>query len=207
MLTPEALHNPQQFKMLHELHHDGLIRFIQAHLRNFNPVTATFYLFNLLILLFLARKVYLEVFTGQSSWDEVISGLGFGFLLTFLVVFLVHENIHLLVYRFLGAKEATVKVYWSKLMFLALADRFVVNKRAFYLLALSPFVVITMILLAVYPFAASYFQYMILGVLVLHTGGCSGDFALVSFFFSKPNREILTYDDVKENKTYFFERI
>jgi len=38
----------------------------------------------------------------------------------------------------------------------------------------------------------------------MHTAGCSGDFALLSYFYSFWEKDPLTFDDVEAGVSYFY---
>lgn len=200
-LTAAQLHDSDQYEMLHELDHADLVKFVQANLRNWNAVTIFFWVANLLIVALIATSIFMEK---TASWDTMMSGFSMGLFVAFAVVIVLHECIHLLAYKILGARKSTVKAQWRKLVFMALADKFVVNRREFYFLALLPFVVLNVSLLVALTFTSGYLYYIILGTLLMHTAGCSGDFALVGYFYAHRNAEIFTYDDVAADKSYFF---
>lgn len=65
---------------------------------------------------------------------------------------------------------------------MAIADQFVANKSEFTIVAITPFIVITSVLLILIPFVSHYWMLTILGTILAHTSMCSGNFALLSFF-------------------------
>lgn len=206
-LLPETLPNNPRYRLLYELDHEQLIKFVQSNLRAWNPVTIFYFIVNILFFLWGGYKIFKDIALHATGWDFILTRLGIGFFATFIIGFFIHENLHLLAYKILGAKQATVKIQWRKIVFLALADQFVLNRKEFYFLAILPFLVITSLLFVGMTFADDNLLYVLLGILLFHTGGCSGDFALISFFYSNRHKNILTYDDVPANKSFFWEEI
>jgi hypothetical protein len=47
-------------------------------------------------------------------------------------------------------------------------------------------------------------MWVLFGALLIHTGGCYGDFGLVSYLWQKRKFKPVTYDDVLESKTFFY---
>ncbi len=86
---------------------------------------------------------------------------------------------------------------------MALSDKFVANKREFEIVALSPFVVITSILIILVFVVNFTWVLTILAVLFAHASMCSGDFGLLSFFEFHKEKEVVTYDDVENKISYF----
>lgn len=87
---------------------------------------------------------------------------------------------------------------------MALSDKFVANKREFEIVALSPFVVITSILIILVFVVNFTWVLTILAVLFAHASMCSGDFGLLSFFEFHKEKEVVTYDDVENKISYFY---
>ena len=79
-----------------------------------------------------------------------------------------------------------------------MADKFVANKKEFKVVALSPFITISITLIVLLFLVNGFWLYTILGILLTHTAFCSGDFGLFSYFEFHNDTEVVTYDD-KEN--------
>ena len=87
---------------------------------------------------------------------------------------------------------------------MALADKFVANKREFEVVALAPFIIITTSLLILLFVAYTNWTLTISSVLLAHTAMCSGDIGLLSFFEFHKHKEPVTYDDVENKISYFY---
>lgn len=74
------------------------------------------------------------------------------------------------------------------------------------LVALAPFVAITIVLAGV-ALAFPSLRPITLGALLLHTGGTSGDWALLNFMRLHRGGEVYTYDDAETGTSYFYRRI
>lgn len=185
------------YKVNKVLEHQHLVAFVRSYLFRRDPLMVFYWLFNLLVLV-MALVLLLRVGLDMDFLVDFFLGLGVFFLLIPL-----HEWIHGLGYRMAGAPQVSYKVIWRQLVFYAMADRFVVRKKAFVGMALAPFVVINSCLLMLLAFGPQSFHGYILGVLFMHTSGCAGDFALVSYFHSHWQQDPLTFDDVPAQKTYF----
>lgn len=189
-------------RMISELRHDELIPFLQKQI-SWRTLWGRSYLCINIVLIGLLP--YFAFIHPGSSNEELILNIGLGFCLFFLLLPL-HEIIHGLVYRMLGAKKVIYKFMWRKMVFYAVADRFIVNRKQFNLVALAPFVLINAVLLIVFFMVPSPANLVFYGALLLHTGGCFGDFALISYMHQYRNLTIATMDDAVEERTYFFEQ-
>ena len=112
--------------------------------------------------------------------------------------------IHGLTYRMVGAEKVSYVAQWRKLVFYAMADGFIAGRKPFMLVALAPCIVINFLLLIGFFFSGVQIEFVFLSALLLHTGGCIGDFAMVSFFHQHKDKEVYSYDDALASKTYFY---
>ena len=87
---------------------------------------------------------------------------------------------------------------------MALADGFVANRKDFGVIALTPFVVITLALVAGLGFVPPPWELTISGILLAHTAMCSGDFGLLSYCRAHRHRQVMTYDDVENRVSCFY---
>ncbi len=90
-------------------------------------------------------------------------------------------------------------------MVYAYAQHFVMTLRELALVAVMPFLLITSALVLAWLVRPAYGT--VWGtLLLLHTLGCVGDFALIRYYYKNRRRTMYTYDDVEgERRSYFFE--
>lgn len=204
-MLPSALEK-QGYRLLDRLEHDQLAPFIQLYL--YKKRTSSAYLYYAANLFGLALIIGLFLAGNQSeqfAFGEAFSRLALGFALAFILVPL-HEYIHVLAYRSQGARNTSYAMDLKKFIFLAVADRFVAGRKEFRVVALAPFTVISVILLAAMPFAGPLWQFTLAGMLFTHTAFCAGDFGLLGYFQFHRDKEVVTYDDAEEKVSYFFGR-
>jgi hypothetical protein len=141
-----------------------------------------------------------------STLAYIVTSLGVAVILFLLPVLPLHELIHDLTYRALGAREVRWTFSWAPLGAYVTAHAFVVNRRAFIILASLPSLVITggMILMAL---IVPGLRIPALMLAFLHHGGTAGDWALVNVFYHYRDRTLLTVDDAEEKRSWFFERV
>lgn len=180
------------------LTHSEIGNFIKPYFFRRNPVMIFYGVFSLSLLVI---SVYSLIESG--AFLTHLSEFSLGIALFFLLV-PIHELIHGFMYRRAGATKVSYKAEWKKLIFYAMADKFVTYKVPFLYIALAPFVIINSMLILVI-FLAPASQYFIwMGALFMHTGGCSGDFALISYFYTFWEKDPVTFDDVKMKVSYFY---
>ena len=140
--------------------------------------------------------------SGWSLLGQALIGL-----IGFFGVLPVHEAIHGLFFRQIGAGKVGYGGSWKNLLIYAYAQHFVMTLRELALVAVMPFLLITLALglaWAIWPVYKIVWSTM----LVLHTLGCVGDFALIRYYFKNRRRPMYTYDDIEgEQRSYFFEAV
>src|SRR6056297_959881 len=136
--TPEELRESDDYEKLQDLDHNEMVQFLLENLKNRNPVNA-FFKHGTMILI----ALILFVWIGRWNTTLFFAGLGVGLIFTFTVGLILHELLHLLIYKILGAKKVRLKALWDQGAVAAVADKFVVTEKQFYWLAFTPFAVLT----------------------------------------------------------------
>lgn len=128
-------------------------------------------------------------------------GAGMAVMLVFVLP--VHEAVHAIAYWLCGGREIRWSFSWKMLAAYVVANNFVADRRTFFFVALAPFVVITpaAIALAVLDSGRAIVW---LTVLLWHTAGVSGDWALLNYYWLNRRREIYTFDE--SGVAYFYAR-
>ncbi|MEO5893748.1 MAG: DUF3267 domain-containing protein [Ferruginibacter sp.] len=187
---------------LDKMEHKDLIPFVKEFLKKKTIASIFYYLSNIVfiaLLLFFFMKFYRF---GYFNINKGLLYLSFGIAVAFALI-PIHEFIHVLAYKSQGAMQTSYDVNLKKFYFLAIADKFVANKKEFKIVALAPFIFISLILTGLLFFTGKLGSIAILTALSTHASFCSGDFALLSYFEYHKDKEVVTYDD-KDNKISFF---
>jgi hypothetical protein len=136
---------------------------------------------------------------GTFPWWHIPAGFA-----GLLLILPIHESIHALVFKVLGAPEVGFGYSIKSLIVYAYAQRFVMTLRENLLVAVMPFLVITTALVLVWIVWPSWG--MIWGIILfMHTMACIGDYVLVRYSIKNRHRAMFTYDDLVERKSYFYE--
>lgn len=180
-----------------------IVPFVQIYLKKRTVFTVLYYFFNILALAATGLFFGINHATKAVSFSAGFSYFSYGIFIAFLLI-PIHEYIHVLAYRAQGAEKTSYDVNWKKFYFMALADQFVASRKEFQIVALAPFVVISLALLVLLFLVNASWQFTVLGTFLTHTACCSGDFGLLSYFSFHNNQEVVTYDDSTTKTTYFF---
>ena len=162
---------------------------------------------------------FMVLFGGAFGWllghgfsspeEDALLGAGWQLLLALVLFFVLwlplHEGIHALFFKLLGAPKVGFGYSARGMMVYAYSQRFVMSLQENALVAAMPFVIITPLLVALLIWVPGLSLMWGL-TLLIHTVGCMGDFILIKHAFQHRNDAMYTYDDLEEKRTYFFQK-
>jgi hypothetical protein len=188
--------------LLGELTHASLAEFVLEYfLRRGSWLTRAHHAMSL----FTVAAIVAVAWTQRRSWGDCLQSFGLAFVTLFVVILPLHEAVHALAYRMVGARDIRWDYSPRMLAVWVIAHRFVANARAFTFVALAPFVLINAALIAgaiVWP----AFAVFLLFVLLWHLHGSSGDWALLNFVWLHRDRGFWTWDDADAGRSWFYGR-
>lgn len=201
--TVEALKNPAGFDLLLVVQHNQVPHFAREfYWQKKTWVTWAHQIFSIGVL----GVWVLAGLTKDLSFDAWLTSFGLAVLAAIVLLLPVHELIHGLVYRTCGAQDVRYKLEWRHFYAYAIAHNFVVGRRNFCWVAVTPFLIInTAVMLGSIWFVPQ--QFFLLAVLLIHTAGTSGDFAMLNFLWLNRRDEVYTFDDAEAKASYFYKRI
>lgn len=188
----------QGYTLAGSFSHLDLVDFLQPYMKGKSKTMTTFWIINVLLLGSLVTSCWLA-----PKGSDLLGAIGLGFAFSFVLIPL-HEFIHALAFRSLGATKIFYGANWKKLYFFAGADWFVLGARGFYRVAFAPCLSIGLVLLTSSLFASPFLQISLLATALLHTGMSAGDFALVAWFEKHKDQQPLTFDDHDGGMSYFY---
>ncbi|HEX2059169.1 MAG TPA: DUF3267 domain-containing protein, partial [Thermoanaerobaculia bacterium] len=139
------------------------------------------------------------------TFFDCVKAFGIAFVSLFVVILPLHEALHAVAYRMVGARDVRWDYSARMMAVWVIAHRFVVGTGAFAFVALAPFVVLNALLVAgaiVFP----QYALLLLFVLLWHLHGCAGDWSLLNFVWFHRARGFWTYDDAEAGVSYFYGR-
>ncbi|HUP48220.1 MAG TPA: DUF3267 domain-containing protein [Thermoanaerobaculia bacterium] len=195
----EELRGPA-FELLDEFRHDDVVSFVA---RWFFDRPSWITRLNLALSLAALAAVFVTAGLLRVPFLQALAQFGLGVIVMAVVVLPLHEALHAAAYRMTGARRIRWRILWKYVAAYVVAERFVAGARAFFFVALVPFVVITPALIAL-AVAFPRWGVLWLTVLLLHTAGVSGDWALMNYYWTHRGREIFTFDEA--GQAYFYVR-
>ncbi len=203
--TIEELQNNEKYELVAELEHRQIKEFVMNQITTESKLIKGFMIYQgimILIGLFFATRPIVLAMRGNP--EPLLYLLG-AVIFTFTLLIIIHELLHLLALKITGAPKVTIGGYLKKFIFYAEADRHVLNREQFALVALTPLVVvkvITLIGIIVTINEPAFYFWMF--VMSAHSLFCAGDIGMLSFFDRFPESKVYTYDVQEEKRSYFF---
>lgn len=202
--TVEQIKKDSRFQLLDKLHYDDIVEFATEYVRK-RTRSMFFYLVLVIIFFILQWSAFLYgIFANDMNTISLLKQFLYGLIISLTIVIPFHELIHALGYFLLGARKIRFGAVLKHFAFYAVADDFVANRNAFIFLALSPFVIVSLLNIAGFVFVQGYASYTYISVLFFHATMCAGDFALLSYFEFHRDKELYTFDDVGKKISYFY---
>jgi hypothetical protein len=159
------------------------------------------------MLVFIILYLIQGVVGSELTWSAVLKQTAAGIVAGSILVIPLHELLHGLAYRLLGAKKIRFGADMKQFIFYVTADRYPVSGSELYILAFTPFVLINAVILAI---TLVWFPgYVLLSALFLlsHNIMCIGDFAIANYVHGMAPRRIITFDEPERKKSYFYEEV
>lgn len=202
--TINELRNPERFELIAQVNHQQIKEFVVDRLTSDSKIIRIYMYYQILMItvgmFFFTRSIVLA-FKGDSV-PLYYSLAALVFCFSVLIVF--HELLHGIALKLAGAKRITFGGYLKKFVFYAEADQFVINRRQFTFIALTPLVVVKLVtLIGIILFFSNPVSYFLIFVMSAHSLFCAGDIGLLTMFYKFKNSEVFTFD-VKEEKTSYF---
>lgn len=203
--TIEELQNSEKYELVAELEHRQIKEFVIDQITTESKLIKGFMIYQGIMILvglfFATRPIVLAMRENPEPLFYLLGAIVF----TFTLLIIIHELLHLLALKITGAPKIKIGGYLKKFIFYAEADRHVLNREQFALVALTPLVVVKVItLIAIILTIGEPAFYFWMFVMSAHSLFCAGDIGMLSFFDRYPDSKVYTYDVQEEKRSYFF---
>jgi len=206
-LTPEDLQNENEFELLIEVSHQKLREFVVEQINEEKYVIRIYSIYQGIMMVTFAFLLTRGIVLSIKGHSELLIEIGLSIVFSLSALIVIHELLHALAYLLTGARKISFGVIPKKFIFYALADRQVIAKHAFHIVALAPFIVVKLIcVIGILEFYNEQIMYFFLSVMCLHSLFCASDIAMLAFYRIHKEKEIYNFDNKSEGKTYFYNR-
>jgi hypothetical protein len=219
--TIEQLHNSPRYEFIESFHIDEMGHFLMRELGLKQPTTNTtkpkLDAKSILFFLFLAGiggvvgwgigRFIPKSGDSSTAFDALDTQFGLAFIGFFVVLIPIHEVIHAVAFKALGAQKVGFGWSTKSMIVYAYAQKFAMTLRENSWVAVMPFIVITISLTILWYLFPQWQVFWGLS-LFLHTSACIGDFILIKYYFKNKHHNLYTYDDIEgEKRSYFFKEV
>jgi hypothetical protein len=203
--TVIELQKSGKYELMAQLNHQQIKEFVIEQLAGNSKIIKIYMIYQVLMIMigmfFFTRSIVLAFKGDLIPLYFMLAALFFCFSL--LIV--IHELLHGIALKLSGAPKVSFGGYLKKFIFYAEADRFVINRRQFAFIALTPLLVVKLVtLIVVILFFNHPVFYFLIFVMSAHSLFCAGDIGLLSVFYKIKNVEIFTFDVKAEKTSYFY---
>lgn len=204
-LKVEDLQDPSRFRQLEAIHYSDLITFVLDYLRRRSGLMILFWSV-CLIFTGLALTIRINI-AGYFPVRQIVLHSLAGFIAFPILMIPVHELMHIIPFWLMGARRIRIGADLKQYIFYVTAHRYVFNSCQFRIVALVPFILISLSLVFMVFYLPGLWKWSLSVMLFVHTTMCAGDFALLNFFHLNRQRKMYTWDDADEKMAYFYEEI
>jgi hypothetical protein len=201
----ETLQKDPGYRQILELEFSEMIPFVLSNIRKRGVVPLLYMGINTVLLIFIILYTLWGIRTGLLNAGKIFWQLLAGILSGSILVIAPHELLHGLAYRIIGARKIQFGADLQQFIFYVTANRFPISKGQLVFLAMTPFAIINLVVIAVTTTWASQHTLFSASLLFCHNIMCIGDFAIVNYVCNHKG-ELYTYDDTGNKRSYFFER-
>ena len=202
----EELHRDPSYRQILELEFSDMIPFVLSNIRKKGLISFLYLAINVVSLAFIILYVVWGLIEMQFTWASIIRQTLLGIFAGSILVIPVHELLHGLAYRILGAKKIQFGADLHQFIFFVTAHHYPVSGIQLNFLAMTPIVVINLVTVIITILWLPHTILLVAFILLSHNTMCIGDFAIVNYVRQTPGR-IITYDDTGEKRSYFFEEV
>lgn len=203
--TVEELNNPEKYQLVASVEQGNIRDFVIEQVLTDKHIIPMYTVYQTVMLfsgLFFFTRAAVLAFRGDLRYLMVSVA---AVIFSFTLMVLVHELLHAISLLLTGAHKVTFGANFRKFIFFAEADQYVMEKKSFFFVALTPLVVVQVLMAAgIVVWFSHPLVYFFLMVMTLHSFFCAGDIALVSLFFRHPGRETFTYDDCSKKTSFYY---
>ena len=204
-LRVEDLDDETRFRKILTLTYGDMLPFIFEYLRK-RSFLIIFFWTTCLLFLVIALKIRFGI-AGYYPVARILVHSLLGLLVFPVLSIPLHEMLHILPYYISGARNIRIGMDLKQYLFYVTAHRYVASPFVFKLVALIPYVVISAVCFFLILSLPGLWKWSLSLFLFAHATMCSGDFALLNFYYSRKGHKIFTWDDADMKEAYFYEKL
>ena len=204
-LQVEDLADQSKYRQILNVPYNDLTGFVLDYLRRGSGMMVLYWSV-CLIFFGIALTVRIDI-AGYFPLKNIMFHSLLGLVIFPLLSVPLHEILHVIPFYLTGARNIRTGMDLKQYIFYVTAHRHVTNAGQFKIIALIPFITVTLVLLFMIFYIPGLWKWSLSLFLFVHTTMCAGDFALLNFYWLNKEKKIYTWDDADEKMAYFYEEI
>jgi hypothetical protein len=204
-LSVQDLEDQTRYRQILSISYSELITFVMDYIRKKSALMVFFWTACFAFFI-LSVNVRINI-SGYFPYKNILFHSVLGVIVFPLLCVPVHEVLHILPYYFTGAKDIRVGMDLRQYLFYVTAHRHVATPLEFRIVAFTPFLVISALLIILVFLLPGLWKWSLSLFLFAHSTMCAGDFALLNFYFLNRNKKIFSWDDAEKKEAYFYEKL
>jgi hypothetical protein len=204
-LLAEDLDDQTKYRQILSVHYSELVTFVLDYIRRKSGLMAFFWSV-CIIFLGIAVTVRLNI-AGYFPIRNILFHSVLGLVIFPVLCIPVHETLHVIPYFFAGARKIRIGMDLNQYIFYVTAHRHVATPVQFWIVAIIPFLIISLALLFLTFSLPGLWKWSLSLFLFVHTTMCAGDFAMLNFYWLNKKKKIYTWDDADQKIAYFYEKL
>lgn len=202
----EKLRSDPAYHLILELGFQDMVPFVLSQIKRRGFYSWFYFIVNLaalaIILIFSIKGFFDQSLAWKKFALQAVSGIVAG---SFFII-PIHELLHGLAYRLLGARKIIFGADLSQMIFYVTANSFPVSGNQVHILTLTPFIIINLVCILLtallFPGGLLFSAFFLLS----HNIMCIGDFA-ISGFIARTGGRVYTFDEPKIKMSYFYKEV
>lgn len=204
-ISVDDLQDQSRFRHLLTVSYSEIIPFVFDYIRRKTTLTVFFWS---VCMIFFGISVIIRLnIAGFFEFKRIITHTMIGAVIFPLLIIPVHEGLHIVPYFISGARKIKIGMDLSQYMFYVTAQRHVATPGIFRIVAIIPFIVISLATLFLVLCLPGLWKWSLSLFLFVHATMCAGDFAMLNFYHINKSRKIYTWDDADLKEAYFYEEL
>ncbi|MCD4768582.1 MAG: DUF3267 domain-containing protein [Bacteroidales bacterium] len=201
-LTAKDIKEDPEFKHLKTLSYNDIVPFVFEYIKKYTfPVLLAIFLICCTVVWMAVARVSLA---GDYPLYIILKYSVTGFIVIPFLLIIPHELLHIVPYYFSGARQIKIGAEWKSYYFYVTAHNHPVGYISFIIIAVTPFIVISSLLIILSSVTDPLWQWALSITLFVHTTMCAGDLALVNFLFIHRKSHPVTWDDADKKEAYIY---
>jgi hypothetical protein len=204
-LLVDDLEDQTRYRQILAIPYSELITFVLDFIRRKSGLMVFFWSV-CIIFLGMALTVRINI-AGYFLMRNILFHSMLGLVIFPVLCIPVHESLHIIPYFLTGARKIRIGMDLKQFMFYVTAHRHVANPLQFRIVAVIPFIIISVALTLLIFILPWLWKWSLSLFMFVHTTMCAGDFALLNFYFLNRDKKIYSWDDADRKMAYFYEKL